>query len=84
MLITGNNLNPRAWKLDLENAILIQDHYNHLTEKFEKEVENILQHTELICTYRQLDKVENYPLEVQKLIRKITRVSVDKILKQIL
>ncbi|STH38224.1 phosphatidylserine synthase [Escherichia coli] len=23
MLITGNNLNPRAWRLDLENAILI-------------------------------------------------------------
>ncbi|MBD1557474.1 CDP-diacylglycerol--serine O-phosphatidyltransferase [Vibrio sp. S9_S30] len=84
MLITGNNLNPRAWKLDLENAILIQDHYNHLTEKFDKEVENILQHTELICTYKQLDKVENYPSEVQKLIRKITRVRADKILKQIL
>ncbi|CCN34159.1 CDP-diacylglycerol--serine O-phosphatidyltransferase [Vibrio nigripulchritudo SO65] len=84
MLITGNNLNPRAWKLDLENAILIQDHFSHLTAKFDQEVENILEHTELICTYRQLDKIENYPSEVQKLIRKITRVSADKILKQIL
>ncbi len=25
MLLTGNNLNPRAWRLDLENAILIHD-----------------------------------------------------------
>jgi CDP-diacylglycerol--serine O-phosphatidyltransferase len=84
MLLTGNNLNPRAWKLDLENAILIQDHYNHLTKKFELEIENILKHTQLIGTYRQLDKIDDYPSEVQKLIRKITRISIDKILKQIL
>jgi len=84
MLLTGNNLNPRAWNLDLENALLIQDHYSHLTAKFEKEVENILEHTQLICTYRQLDKVDTYPVQVQKLIRNIRRVSADRILKQIL
>ncbi|WP_194439005.1 CDP-diacylglycerol--serine O-phosphatidyltransferase [Vibrio fluminensis] len=84
MLITGNNLNPRAWKLDLENAIMVQDDYNHLTEKFEKEVENILQHTQLICTYKQLEKLEDYPEVVQKLMRKITRVKADRVLKQIL
>ncbi|MCG9544988.1 CDP-diacylglycerol--serine O-phosphatidyltransferase [Vibrio sp. Isolate33] len=84
MLLTGNNLNPRAWKLDLENGIFIQDHYHHLTEKFQAEVDNILQHTQLICTYKQLDKVDSYPMEVQKLIRKITRVKADRVLKQIL
>lgn len=84
MLITGNNLNPRAWSLDLENAILIQDHFDHLTTQFEKEVENILQHTQLICTYKQLEKAEDYPDAVQKLMRKITRVSADRVLKQIL
>ncbi len=84
MLITGNNLNPRAWKLDLENAILIQDHFHHLTPQFEKEAENILQHTQLVCTYKQLEKVEHYPEAVQKLMRKITRVRADRVLKQIL
>ncbi|MEZ8056191.1 CDP-diacylglycerol--serine O-phosphatidyltransferase [Vibrio atlanticus] len=84
MLLTGNNLNPRAWKLDLENGIFIQDNYHHLTDKFQAEVDNILQHTQLICTYKQLDKVESYPVEVQKLIRKITRVKADRVLKQIL
>lgn len=84
MLLTGNNLNPRAWKLDLENAILVQDDFHHLTEKFEHEVENILQHTQLICTYKQLEKLEDYPVVVQKLMRKITRVKVDRVLKQIL
>ncbi|WP_299695131.1 CDP-diacylglycerol--serine O-phosphatidyltransferase [uncultured Vibrio sp.] len=84
MLLTGNNLNPRAWKLDLENGIFIQDNYHHLTDKFQAEVDNILQHTQLICTYKQLDKVDSYPEEVQKLIRKITRVKADRVLKQIL
>ncbi|MEC7942347.1 MAG: CDP-diacylglycerol--serine O-phosphatidyltransferase [Pseudomonadota bacterium] len=84
MLLTGNNLNPRAWKLDLENGIFIQDNYHHLTDKFQAEVDNILRHTQLICTYKQLDKVDSYPEEVQKLIRKITRVKADRVLKQIL
>lgn len=84
MLLTGNNLNPRAWKLDLENGILIQDHHQHLVAKFSSEVDNILQHTQLICTYRQLDKVERYPDTVQKLIKKVTRVKADRVLKQIL
>lgn len=84
MLLTGNNLNPRAWKLDLENGILIQDHHQHLVAKFGSEVDNILQHTQLICTYRQLDKVERYPDTVQKLIKKVTRVKADRVLKQIL
>ncbi|RJX72365.1 CDP-diacylglycerol--serine O-phosphatidyltransferase [Vibrio sinensis] len=84
MLITGNNLNPRAWKLDLENALLIQDHYHHLTEQFDQEVANILQHTQLVCTYRQIEKFECYPDAVQKLMKKVTRVKADRVLKQIL
>ncbi|MGF1910241.1 CDP-diacylglycerol--serine O-phosphatidyltransferase [Vibrio kasasachensis] len=84
MLVTGNNLNPRAWKLDLENALLIQDDYDHLTEKFEHEVDNILQHSQLVCTYKQLEKLEDYPEAVQRLMRKVTRVKADRVLKQIL
>ncbi|MCG3734494.1 CDP-diacylglycerol--serine O-phosphatidyltransferase [Vibrio cincinnatiensis] len=84
MLITGNNLNPRAWKLDLENAILVKDKNQHLTNKFEKEIENILQHTQLICTYKQIEKLDSYPDNVQNLIRKVTRVKADRVLKQIL
>lgn len=84
MLITGNNLNPRAWSLDLENALLIRDDYHHLTPQFEQEVENILKHTQLICTYKQVEKFEDYPLPVKKLMRKITRVRADRVLKRIL
>ncbi|MDF2156142.1 CDP-diacylglycerol--serine O-phosphatidyltransferase [Vibrio sp. CAU 1672] len=84
MLLTGNNLNPRAWSLDLENGLLIQDNFDQLTEKFEQEVEGILKHTQLICTYKQLQKVEDYPIEAQRLVRKITRIKADGVLKRIL
>ncbi|GLT16124.1 CDP-diacylglycerol--serine O-phosphatidyltransferase [Vibrio algivorus] len=84
MLITGNNFNPRAWKLDLENGLLIKDTEQLLTKQFENELSSILEHTNLIGSYRQLDTLENYPEDVQKLIRKIKRVKADRILKQIL
>lgn len=84
MLLTGNNLNPRAWGLDLENGLLIRDDFATLTEKFEAEIDNILQHTQLICTYKQLDKVDEYPEVVQKLVRKITRIKADGVLKRVL
>ena len=84
MLLTGNNLNPRAWKLDLENGLLINDKHQHLVEKFDAEFDNILQHTQLICTYKQIDPVETYPDKVQRLIKRILRVKADRILKQIL
>ena len=71
-------------KLDLENGLLIQDNYAKLTDKFEDEVSRILEHTHLICTYKQLEKVEDYPIGVQRLVRKITRLKADGVLKRIL
>lgn len=35
-LVTGNNLNPRAWRLDLENAILIHDPKQEMREQRQK------------------------------------------------
>lgn len=84
MLLTGNNLNPRAWSLDLENALLVQDPNALLKDKFESEMNNILEHTSLVGSYRHLDKVDTYPIEVQRLLRKITRVKADKVLQRIL
>lgn len=84
MLLTGNNLNPRAWKLDLENGILIQDPNHFLKADFEKEVENILEHTEMIGSYKQLEHLEFYPEDVKRLMRKIKRLKADRLLKQLL
>lgn len=84
MLVTGNNLNPRAWKLDLENAILIHDKNQLLLEQKEQELACILNHTQLIGSYKCIDKIDSYPLQVQKLIKRIRRVKADHILNQIL
>ncbi|MDC0612635.1 CDP-diacylglycerol--serine O-phosphatidyltransferase, partial [Vibrio sp.] len=81
MLLTGNNLNPRAWKLDLENGLLIQDKQQHLVDKFEQEFSCILQHTQLVCTYKQIEPLEDYPQAVQRLVKKILRIKADRILK---
>ncbi|MBV7264510.1 CDP-diacylglycerol--serine O-phosphatidyltransferase [Photobacterium sp. WH24] len=84
MLITGNNLNPRAWKLDLENAILVHDKHELLAEQKQQELSAILRHTQLMGSYKFIDKVDSYPLPVRRLIKRIRRLKADHILNQIL
>lgn len=84
MLITGNNLNPRAWKLDLENAILVHDKSQLLAEQKQQELDCILSHTQLVGSYKFIEKVETYPAPVRKLIKRIRRIKADHILNQIL
>ena len=36
ILLTGNNLNPRAWRLDAENGLLIHDPKQELLSQAEK------------------------------------------------
>ncbi|NVK72391.1 MAG: CDP-diacylglycerol--serine O-phosphatidyltransferase [Oceanospirillaceae bacterium] len=84
MLLTGNNVNPRAWSLDLENALLIEDPEKFLEAKFADEFERIFQHTKRVVTYRQFDTLPHYPVRIQGLIKKITRIRADKFLKRIM
>ena len=84
MLLTGNNVNPRAWALDLENGLLIQDPKQLLEDKFTAEFDNIFKHTEQIRSYKQLETVGQYPEKVQKLIRRVLRTRADRLLKRIL
>jgi len=84
MLITGNNLNPRAWKLDLENAILVHDKHQLLAQQNKQELDCIMQHTIRVNSYLMIDSINSYPTDVKKLIKRIHRVKADQILKQIL
>ena len=45
-LLTGNNLNPRAWWLDLENGLLLRDPHKLLKVQHERELARILAHTQ--------------------------------------
>lgn len=84
ILLTGNNLNPRAWKLDAENAVLIADPTQRLAEKAEHELAQIRTHTQVLTHYSDLEQLRDYPEKVQKLLKKFGRVKLDKIVRMLL
>ena len=83
-LLTGHNLNPRAWRLDLENGLLIDDPQQALAVRFKEELDNILCHTRLIESYRDIDDISIYPDKVKQLISGLKRVKADRIIKGII
>lgn len=84
ILLTGNNLNPRAWRLDAENGLLIHDPQQQLTELALKELNHIRQNTTLLTCFNELESMVDYPAPVQKLLKKFARIRADKIVKMIL
>lgn len=83
-VITGNNLNPRAWALDLENGLFINDPNHLLSEKFMHEKQYILHHTTKITSVDQLDSFDSYPEQVQKILKKVRRLRASFIIKKLL
>lgn len=83
-LITGNNLNPRAWGLDLENAILFHDPNHELHDQRHKELVSIRQHTKMITHYQELESIKFYPIKVKRLIKRLRRIRVDRLISRIL
>ena len=60
-LLTGNNLNPRAWRMDLENGLLIHDPQGLMAAQNRDELERVLAHTRRLDDYRALEAIEDYP-----------------------
>ena len=84
MLLTGNNVNPRAWALDLENGLLIEDAHQHLLDKFTAEFDNLYQHTRRVASFHELETMEHYPVKIQRLLKKVVRTRADRLLRRIL
>lgn len=84
MLITGNNLNPRAWRLDLENGILVHDPKLELQDKIQHELALIREKTQLIEHFQQIQAQQFYPKPVHKLISRLSRIRIDRIIKRLL
>ncbi|MFC0309562.1 CDP-diacylglycerol--serine O-phosphatidyltransferase [Gallibacterium trehalosifermentans] len=84
VLLTGNNLNPRAWRLDAENGLLIHDPDHQLTEKNCTELALIRTHTTILSSYQQLEKPSNYPAPAQRVLRRFERIKADHLVKMIL
>ncbi|QDF68531.1 CDP-diacylglycerol--serine O-phosphatidyltransferase [Shewanella sp. SNU WT4] len=83
-LLTGSNLNPRAWALDLENGLLLSDEQGVWADKFKAEQEFILTHTERLYHYSQIDTIDEYPAPVKTLMTRINRIKAGFLLKRIL
>ena len=84
ILLTGNNLNPRAWRLDAENGLFIHDPKQQLLPQVIQELAYIRQHTTLLQHYTELEEMAQYPAPVQKLLKKFARIKADKLVKMIL
>ncbi|WP_217390158.1 CDP-diacylglycerol--serine O-phosphatidyltransferase [Deefgea piscis] len=83
-LLTGNNLNPRAFNLDLENALLIHDPQGELSTSKAAELQQIRQHTRRIASYTELETLADYPEKVKKLLTRLSRIRVDRLLSRFL
>jgi CDP-diacylglycerol--serine O-phosphatidyltransferase len=83
-LLTGSNLNPRAWRLDLENGLLIHDPRGSLVGQHRQEIERILQHCRRLDNHRSLDSIASYPEPVQRILARLARTRADRLLNQVL
>lgn len=84
MLVTGNNLNPRAFRLDLENALLIHDPQHELAQQRQDELDAILRQTTPLCHFTALEEVPDYPLAVRKLLKRLSRTRLDRLFYRVL
>ncbi len=83
-LLTGNNLNPRAWRMDIENGILIQDPNQLLKDKFEDERKYILEHTKRISRYTEIDNVDSIPECYKAYLKRFYRFKLHLLIKNII
>ncbi|MEI6896602.1 MAG: CDP-diacylglycerol--serine O-phosphatidyltransferase [Psychromonas sp.] len=84
ILLTGHNLNPRAWRLDVENGLLIDDPKQQLKPLLDKEYAQVFTNTKLITDVQQIQDVSEYPEKVKKLLVRLRRLKADKIIKGII
>lgn len=83
-LITGSNLNPRAWALDLENGLLLDDVNQLFLSKTDEELQGILANTIRVRHFSDIEGVNDYPEKPQKLLKKIRVTQIDRVLKRFL
>lgn len=83
-LLTGSNLNPRAWSLDLENGLLLDDPSKGLMPKVSSELLNIMEYAKPIKHHSEIEGVSDYPRKPKRLLKKIRLTQIDRVLKRFL
>jgi CDP-diacylglycerol--serine O-phosphatidyltransferase len=83
-LLTGSNLNPRAWNLDLENGMLIYDEKEILFESFKKESDSIKNNSYKITDFSEVPEIKDYPKEVRKIVSRLKNTKFDYFIKKLI
>jgi len=83
-LLTGHNINPRAWRLDLENGLLIHDPQRMLGGQHRAELDGVLAHAQRLDHYDSLEHIDSYPAPVQRLLRRLARARMNRLVNQLL
>jgi CDP-diacylglycerol--serine O-phosphatidyltransferase len=83
-LLTGNNLNPRAFNLDLENGLLIDDPEGQWLAPRAVEISQLMANTQRVGRYDELDTLSEYPPAVRTFLRRVSRVRAERLLYRIL
>jgi Phosphatidylserine/phosphatidylglycerophosphate/cardiolipin synthases and related enzymes len=83
-LLTGNNLNPRGFNLDLENGLLIDDAQGQWIVSREVELEGIRRHAPKISSAEELGVKAEHPKEVRKFLRRLRYSRLEPLIKRVL
>lgn len=83
-VLTGHNLNPRAWALDLENGLLLRDPERLLVTRNAAEWTALKQHASLLADYQSLESPRDYPAQVRKKLKQLTRTRMDRLVSRLL
>ena len=74
----------RVERLDLENGLLIQDPEALLKAQNQAELQRLLALTTRIYHHSDLETVEDYPLPVRRLLKRLNRTRMDRLVNQVL
>lgn len=83
-VLTGHNLNPRAWGLDLENGLLLRDPERLLATRNAAEWAALKRHATRLADYHSLDSPRDYPAQVRKKMKQLTRTRIDRLVNRFL
>lgn len=83
-VLTGNNLNPRAWSLDLENGLLLRDPSRLLHVRHQAEWAALKRHATRLTDYLALESPRHYPEEVRKQLKRLNRTRLDRLVNRLL
>jgi len=83
-LLTGNNLNPRGFNLDLENGLLIDDPQGQWLAPREAELNGLRRHAPMIGSAEALGVKAEHPKEVRKFLRRLRFSRLEPLIKRVL